>query len=202
MFILLGEYWYIMSTTNKEYDVYYSTGGGSLVGGGADVWVNHWIEEIAPKLKVVPKLMIHRNKPIVEWTEEQHKDFKKRIDRGESGNNGRQVQKKLKSTFKETFDKKKRTYKDVLKTELKHYWQGDDPEEFGEILNDARRIHILHGYYHPHRYIRDNKDKIYNVSDMIGRGYSITNIKKEIRKCIVLCANCHQEKHNTYLIDV
>ena len=39
-----------MSTTNKEYDVYYSTGGGSLVGGGADVWVNHWIEEIAPKL--------------------------------------------------------------------------------------------------------------------------------------------------------
>ena len=145
-----------MSTTNKEYDVYYSTGGGSLVGGGADVWVNHWIEEIAPKLKVVPKLMIHRNKPIVEWTKEQvdwtkeqHKDFKKKID----GND----------RFKETTDKfeKKRTYKDVLKTELKHYWQGDDPEEFGEILNGARRIHILHGYYHPHRYIRDNKDKIY-----------------------------------------
>ena len=73
-----------MSTTNKEYDVYYSTGGGSLVGGGADVWVNHWIEEIAPKLKVVPKLMIHRNKPIVEWTEEQHKDFKKRIKRNQT----------------------------------------------------------------------------------------------------------------------
>ena len=158
-----------MSTTNKEYDVYYSTGGGSLVGGGADVWVNHWIEEIAPKLKVTPKLMIHRNKPIVNWTEEKHKNFKKRVDRGEQGNSGRQVHKKIEKTFKDTAKKidktppeiKKRTYKDVLKTELKHYWQGDNPEEFGEILNGARRIHILHGYYHPHKYIRDNKDKIY-----------------------------------------
>ena len=49
---------------SKEiYDVYYSTGGGSLVGGGADVWVNHWIENIVPKLKVKPKLLIHRTKP-------------------------------------------------------------------------------------------------------------------------------------------
>jgi len=31
-----------------EYDVYYSTGGGSVIGGGADVWVNDWIENIAP----------------------------------------------------------------------------------------------------------------------------------------------------------
>ena len=35
-----------------SYDVYYSTGGGAMVGGGADVWVNHWIENIAPKLEV------------------------------------------------------------------------------------------------------------------------------------------------------
>ena len=94
-----------MSTKNKEYDVYYSTGGGSLVGGGADVWVNHWIEEIAPKLKVVPKLMIHRNKPIVDWKPQQHKEFKKRIDRGEAGNNGRVVQKKIEKTFEKTSKK-------------------------------------------------------------------------------------------------
>ena len=143
-----------MSTKNKEYDVYYSTGGGSLVGGGADVWVNHWIEEIAPKLKVVPKLMIHRNKPIVDWKPQQHKEFKKRIDRGGAGNNGRVVQKKIEKTFEKTSKKMetKRTYKDVLKTELKHYWQGDNPEEFGKILDGARKIHIL--------YLIDNKDKI------------------------------------------
>ena len=45
------------------YDVYYSTGGGSLVGGGSDVWVNHWIKEIYPKLKVKSILLIHRNRP-------------------------------------------------------------------------------------------------------------------------------------------
>jgi len=164
-----------MSTINKEYDVYYSTGGGSMIGGGADVWVNHWIEEIAPKLEVVPKLMIHRNRPMVEWTPEQHKEFEQNVKEGGSGNSGRVVQRKLEKTFKKTFDKPppKRTYKDVLKTELKHYWQGDDPKEFGEILNGARRIHILHGYYHPHKYIIDNKHKIQtnavhcNVSDAL-----------------------------------
>jgi len=41
-----------------------------------------------------------------------------------------------------------------------------------------------------------NKDKVYNVSDMVCNGYSVANIKREIRKCIVLCANCHHEKHN------
>ena len=27
-----------------EYDVYYSTGGLNMIGGGADVWVNKWLE--------------------------------------------------------------------------------------------------------------------------------------------------------------
>ena len=28
-----------------SYDVYYSTGGGSMVYGGSDVWVNNWLQE-------------------------------------------------------------------------------------------------------------------------------------------------------------
>jgi len=54
---------------SKEYDVYYSTGGAGMIGGGADVWVNNWIEEIAPKLNVTPKLLIHRTKPSKPLTE-------------------------------------------------------------------------------------------------------------------------------------
>ena len=150
-----------MSMTNKEYDVYYATGGGTLVGGGADVWVKHWIENIAPKLQVPAKLLIHRNRPKKEWTETQHTEFKKRIDRGEAGNNGRVVHKKLKKTFKDSIKKKPPIKKPVEKTELKHYWQGDSPEEFKSLMDGARRIHILHGYYHPSRYIRDNKNKIH-----------------------------------------
>ena len=44
-----------------EYDVYYSTGGVSNIGGGSDVWVRHWIEEIAPKLNKPFKLLIDRD---------------------------------------------------------------------------------------------------------------------------------------------
>ena len=29
-----------------SYDVYYSTGGGSMVYGGSDVWVNNWLQEV------------------------------------------------------------------------------------------------------------------------------------------------------------
>jgi len=47
----------------EDYDVYYSTGGGSLVAGGSDVWVNYWTTEVAPKLKYPSKLLIHRAKP-------------------------------------------------------------------------------------------------------------------------------------------
>ena len=46
-----------------SYDVYYTTGGGSLVYGGSDVWVNNWLKEIAPKLNYPSKLLIHRIKP-------------------------------------------------------------------------------------------------------------------------------------------
>ena len=44
------------------YDVYYSTGGVSNIGGGSDVWVRHWIEEIAPKLNKPFYLLIDRNR--------------------------------------------------------------------------------------------------------------------------------------------
>ena len=47
----------------KEYDVYYATGGGPIVQGGSDVWVNHWIDDVAPKLDVKPILLIHRGEP-------------------------------------------------------------------------------------------------------------------------------------------
>ena len=132
-----------------EYDVYYSTGGGSLVMGGADVWVNKWIEVVAPHLKVTPKLLIHRNKP--KQTQEQIQTFQNNVKSGRGGNTGRQVHKKI-----------EKTYKEILNDDLEHYWQGDDMKKFKELLDGARRIHILHGYYAPHKYILDNKDKIHS----------------------------------------
>ena len=62
-----------------DYDVYYTTGGGTLVQGGADVWVNDFITDIVPKLHVQPKLMIHRNRPVKEWKENEHKKFTENV---------------------------------------------------------------------------------------------------------------------------
>jgi hypothetical protein len=36
------------------------------------------------------------------------------------------------------------------------------------------------------------KDKKYNISQMIHNGFSWKAISKEIKKCEVVCANCHR----------
>ena len=45
------------------YDVYYTTGGGPWVNAGTDLWVNDFLENVVPQLKVRPVLLIHRTKP-------------------------------------------------------------------------------------------------------------------------------------------
>ena len=39
------------------------------------------------------------------------------------------------------------------------------------------------------------EDKMFNVADAVRNGLSLDTIKKEIEKCIVLCANCHLIRH-------
>ena len=41
----------------------------------------------------------------------------------------------------------------------------------------------------------DPKTKEISVSVLTGRTYSIEKIKREMRKCIVLCSNCHRKYH-------
>lgn len=45
------------------YDVYLTTGGVKLIGGGSDVWIRYWIKYIVPHLEVRPVLMIDRPDP-------------------------------------------------------------------------------------------------------------------------------------------
>ena len=111
-----------------EYDVYYATGGLNMIGGGADVWVNRWLELIPQHLKTESKLLIHRTRPP-----------------------GHQPD-----------------------CPMEVHWQGHDRKKFKELLDNARRIHILHGYYSPHVFITDNKDKI----DSVGIHCSVENNMK------------------------
>lgn len=39
------------------------------------------------------------------------------------------------------------------------------------------------------------EDKTFTIGDAVNRGFSLNKIKKEIEKCIVLCANCHFIRH-------
>jgi hypothetical protein len=39
---------------------------------------------------------------------------------------------------------------------------------------------------------RDGSDKTIEVSKMVNLGYSVENIKNEIAKCDIRCANCHR----------
>ena len=41
----------------------------------------------------------------------------------------------------------------------------------------------------------NSEDKMFNVADAVRNGLGLDRIKKEISKCIVLCANCHAVRH-------
>lgn len=43
-------------------------------------------------------------------------------------------------------------------------------------------------------------DKKHDVARMVGRGRSRSSIFEEIKKCALLCANCHGEVHDGILI--
>src|SRR6266852_5679529 len=54
------------------------------------------------------------------------------------------------------------------------------------------------GQQHPatlHFHHLNSEDKVFNISDAARRGISLDRIKKEINKCMVLCANCHAIRH-------
>lgn len=45
-------------------------------------------------------------------------------------------------------------------------------------------------FHHP-----KNKDKEFNIGDAFKNGYGLGRIKKELKKCIIVCANCHKTIH-------
>lgn len=41
----------------------------------------------------------------------------------------------------------------------------------------------------------NSEDKLFNIGEAVQKGFGLNKIKKEIEKCIVLCANCHAIRH-------
>lgn len=43
---------------------------------------------------------------------------------------------------------------------------------------------------------RAPKDKLFSIGKATALGYSLPNVKREIQKCAVVCANCHRKIHS------
>ena len=46
-----------------------------------------------------------------------------------------------------------------------------------------------------HHENKNNNDKEFSIGDAIRKGQGFNRIKKEIAKCVVICANCHKILH-------
>ena len=127
------------------YDIYYSTGGGPIIRGGSDVWVNYWIDNIAPKLKVKPILLIHNQKPSDGFAP-----------------NYNQVSPEPPQHFAvvEGMDKKVKEIDEKIEIV---YFDTNNTEQFDNLIKNSRRVNILDGHYKSVWYLENNKDKIYSV---------------------------------------
>ena len=56
-----------------------------------------------------------------------------------------------------------------------------------KTIEDNREAELHH---------KTSKTKEYNISDMYN--FSDSKIRKELKKCIVLCKSCHTKLHSTY----
>lgn len=67
------------------------------------------------------------------------------------------------------------------------------------IQNVKNQSHCVDcGQRHPatlHFHHLNSEDKLFNIGEAVDKGFSLDTIKKEIEKCIVLCANCHAIRH-------
>lgn len=48
---------------------------------------------------------------------------------------------------------------------------------------------------------KNGADKEYNIGNLCSQTTSLDKVKSEIRKCVVLCSNCHRKLHAGFLPD-
>lgn len=54
-------------------------------------------------------------------------------------------------------------------------------------LEDNPELYQWH-HIHPH-------EKVQTITKMVGKGYSLDNVIRELKKCALLCPNCHNKIH-------
>lgn len=85
-----------------------------------------------------------------------------------------------------SFPKSRWKYKAWIEGTL---WAREYKSQFG-CLYCSEHDHACLDLHH-----RDGADKVAAVSALISRGFHIRGVIAEIRKCDVVCANCHRKLH-------
>ena len=84
----------------------------------------------------------------------------------------------------------KRAYRDRKVSWFREYKGGLSCLSCGYSNDTNENFSIKALEFHHHK-----DDKLFNVSEGLYLGYSKDKILNEINKCMVLCSNCHAEKH-------
>lgn len=88
------------------------------------------------------------------------------------------------SKNKDKYKNKNKVLKERNKNWVKKYKSNLQCEKCGEDESVCLDFHHL-----------DPKEKEFTISDLKWSTYSIKTLKAEIKKCIVVCANCHRKIH-------
>jgi len=78
--------------------------------------------------------------------------------------------------------------------------RSDKKSKIREHLNELKRDSACSkcGFDNPvalQFHHKNPESKKYTIGTMASQGYPLETIEKEIKKCIILCANCHAIKH-------
>lgn len=60
-----------------------------------------------------------------------------------------------------------------------------------------KKVHEALEFHH-----LDRSQKDFSIANMARASYSIKRIKKELRKCVLLCCRCHREEHVRLKLDI
>ena len=101
-------------------------------------------------------------------------------------------------------------WKEYQRTYHRSWYQRNREKRLAKVYERKAAIHeyiqgIKHQLYcadcgerHPATlqfHHRNSEDKTFAIGKAVNRGFGLDRIKKEISKCIVLCANCHAIRH-------
>lgn len=79
---------------------------------------------------------------------------------------------------------------EVARRKSEVYWYIQDIKNTWACADCGVRHPAVLQFHH-----RNREEKVFNISDAARNKLSLDTLKKEISKCIVLCANCHLIRH-------